>query len=135
MRYGYNGRRLRVNLTDEKIATEDIGDTWYRTYLGGMGAIAYHLLKEVKPGTDPLGPGNVLIFSTGPVTGAPVSGSGRNTVGAKSPLTGGFGEADAGGFWPAELKAAGFDEIIFTGEAERPVWLWVNDGEAEVRDA
>ncbi len=135
MRFGYNGRRLRVNLTDEKIATEDIGDIWYRTYLGGMGAIAYHLLKEVKPGTDPLGPGNVLIFSTGPVTGAPVSGSGRNAVGAKSPLTGGFGEADAGGFWQAELKAAGFDEIIFTGEAERPVWLWVNDGEAEVRDA
>jgi aldehyde:ferredoxin oxidoreductase len=135
MPFGYNGRRLRVNLTDEKIATEDIGDTWIRTYLGGMGAIAHHLLKEVKPGADPLGPDNILVFSTGPVTGAPVSGSGRNAVGAKSPLTGGFGEADAGGFWQAELKAAGFDEIIFTGEAEKPVWLWVNDGEAELRDA
>jgi aldehyde:ferredoxin oxidoreductase len=135
MPFGYNGRRLRVNLTDEKISTEDIGDTWIRTYLGGMGAIAHHLLKEVKQGADPLGPDNVLIFSTGPVTGAPVSGSGRNAVGAKSPLTGGFGEADAGGFWQAELKAAGFDEIIFTGEAEKPVWLWVNDGNAELRDA
>jgi len=135
MGFGYNGRRLRVNLTDEKVATENIEDNWVRTYLGGMGAIAHHLLKEVEPGADPLGPGNVLVFSTGPVTGAPVSGSGRNAVGAKSPLTGGFGEADAGGFWQAELKAAGFDEIIFTGAAEKPVWLWVNDGKAEIRDA
>ncbi|OGD45471.1 hypothetical protein A3K69_06335 [Candidatus Bathyarchaeota archaeon RBG_16_57_9] len=135
MQHGYNGRRIRVNLTDEKITTEDVEDNWVRTYLGGMGSIAHHLLKEVKPGADPLSPDNILVFSTGPITGAPVSGSGRNAVGAKSPLTGGFGEADAGGFWQAELKAAGFDEIILAGAAEKPVWLWVNDGNAELRDA
>lgn len=135
MRFGYNGRTIRVNLTDEKILYDNPDDNWYRTYLGGMGSIAYHLLKEVKPHVDPLGPDNILIFSTGPVTGAPVSGSGRNAVGAKSPLTLGFGEADAGGFWQVELKNAGFDEIIFTGKAERPLWLWVNDDKAEIRDA
>jgi aldehyde:ferredoxin oxidoreductase len=73
-------------------------------------------------------------MSTGVITGAPFSGSGRNAVGGKSPLTGGFGEADAGGFWNAELKHAGFDEIIFKGRASEPVWLWINEGEAELRD-
>jgi len=135
MRFGYNGQSLRVNLTDEKVTYEGHEDNWYRTYIGGMGSIAFHLLTEVRPRADPLGPDNVLILSTGPITGAPFSGSGRNAVGAKSPLTGGFGEADAGGFWQAELKAAGLDEIIFTGKAAKPLWLWVNDGKAELRDA
>jgi aldehyde:ferredoxin oxidoreductase len=135
MPYGYNGKILRVNLTDEKIIINEPEEKWYRTYLGGMGSVAYHLLKEVKKQADPLGPDNVFIFSMGPITGAPVSGSGRNAVGAKSPLTGGFGEADAGGFVQVELKNAGFDEIIFEGEAEKPVWLWVNNGKAELRDA
>jgi len=135
MPYGYTGERLRVDLTSEKVSYERPDEKWYRTYLGGMCSIAYHLLRDVKKHTNPLGPENLLIFSMGPITGTPVSGSGRNAVGAKSPLTGGFGEADAGGFWQVELKCAGFDEIIFTGEAEKPLWLWVNDGKAELRDA
>ena len=126
---------MRVDLSDEKITVEKPEEKWYRTYLGGMGAVAYHLLREVEPGADPLGPNNILVMAAGVVTGAPFSGSGRNAVGGKSPLTGGFGEADVGGFWGAELKHAGFDGIIFTGEAEAPLWLWVEDGEAELRDA
>jgi aldehyde:ferredoxin oxidoreductase len=132
---GYNGKILRVNLTDEKIATEEPSENWYRTYLGGMGAVAYHLLKEVPPMSSPFSPENLLIMAPGVVSGAPFSGSGRNAVGGKSPLTEGFGEADAGGFWPAELKHAGFDALVFEGAAEKPVWLWVQDGEAELRDA
>lgn len=132
---GYNRKILRVKLTDEKIAIEEPSENWYRTYLGGMGAIAYHLLKEVPPTSDPLSPENLLIMAPGVVSGAPFSGSGRNAVGGKSPLTGGFGEADAGGFWPAELKHAGFDALVFEGVAKEPVWLWVQDGEAELRDA
>ena len=104
MPFGYNGQRLVVDLTIEKIRVESPDEKWYRTYLGGMGSIAYHLLNEVKAHVDPLGSNNLLVFSMGPLTGAPFSGSGRNAVGAKSPLTGGFGEADAGGFWQAEVK-------------------------------
>ncbi|RLC78516.1 MAG: aldehyde ferredoxin oxidoreductase, partial [Chloroflexi bacterium] len=81
------------------------------------------------------GPENLLIFATGPVTGAPISGSGRHTVGAKSPLTGGFGASEAGGFWGTELKRAGFDALIIQGKASSPVYLWIHDGEAEIRDA
>lgn len=135
MPFGYNGKILRVDLTEEKTTVEQPPETWYRAYLGGMGAVAYHLLRELESGADPLGPGNLLIMAPGVVTGVPFSGSGRNAVGGKSPLTGGFGEADAGGFWGAELKHAGFDAIIFKGVAEKPLWLWVEDGKAELRDA
>ena len=117
-----------------EIRSEEPDEVWYRKFLGGMGSVAYHLLSMVGAQADPLGPDNVLVMSTGVITGAPFSGSGRNAVGGKSPLTGGFGEADAGGFWNAELKHAGFDEIIFKGKASEPVWLWINEGEAELRD-
>jgi aldehyde:ferredoxin oxidoreductase len=132
--FGYNGKRLVVDLTDMEIRSEEPDEVWYRKFLGGMGSVAYHLLNMVGAQADPLGPDNVLILSTGVITGAPFSGSGRNAVGGKSPLTGGFGEADAGGFWNAELKHAGFDEIVFKGKASEPVWLWINEGEAELRD-
>ncbi len=135
MPYGYNGKILRVSLSEEKITVEKPPETWYRTYIGGMGAIAQLLLKEVPAGSDPLAPENIFIMAPGVITGAPFSGSGRNAVGGKSPLTGGFGESDAGGYWGAELKHAGFDAIIFTGKAEKPIWLWINDEETELRDA
>ncbi|UCH57193.1 MAG: aldehyde ferredoxin oxidoreductase family protein [Candidatus Bathyarchaeota archaeon] len=135
MPYGYNGKTLRVNLTDEIIRTEEPPENWYRTYLGGMGAIAYHILREVPQGVDPLSPGNILLMAPGVISGAPFSGSGRNAVGGLSPLTGGFGEADAGGYWQTELKNAGFDQIIVEGASEKPAWLWIEDGEAEIRDA
>ena len=134
MPFGYNGKRLVVDLAEMEIRSEEPDEVWYRKFLGGMGSVAYHLLNMVGAQADPLGPDNVLIMSTGVITGAPFSGSGRNAVGGKSPLTGGFGEADAGGFWNAELKHAGFDEIIFKGKASEPVWLWINEGEAELRD-
>jgi len=132
--FGYNGRRLVVDLINMEIRSEEPEEVWYRKHLGGMGSVAYHLLNTVEAQADPLGPDNVLVLSTGVITGAPFSGSGRNAVGGKSPLTGGFGEAEAGGFWNAELKHAGFDEIVFTGKASEPAWLWINDGEAELMD-
>ena len=135
MSFGYYRRILRVNLTDGQITVETPDDVFYRRYLGGAGFVAYYLLKEVPPGTDPLGPENRLIFACGPLTGAPLAGSGRNAIGARSPLTGAMGESEVGGFWGAELKAAGFDAIIIQGQAVSPVYLWVHDGEAELRDA
>jgi aldehyde:ferredoxin oxidoreductase len=132
---GYNGKFLRVNLTDGKISVEEPPEAYYRRYLGCRGFIVEKLLTEVPAGADPLGPENKLIFALGPVTGQPLPGSGRNSIGAKSPLTGIFGEAEAGGFWGAELKRAGFDCIIVEGTSEKPVYLKVENGEAEIRDA
>ena len=132
---GFHGRILRVDLTTGQIDVETPGEVFYRRYIGGAGFIAYYLLKEVPPGTDPLGPDNRLVFACGPLTGAPLAGSGRNAIGALSPLTGALGEADVGGFWGAELKAAGFDAIVVEGQAASPVYLWVHDGQAELRDA
>ena len=135
MKNGFTGKILRINLTKEKTSFETLEETFYRRYFGGRGLISYILLNELEPKTDPLGPENKLIFACGPVTGAPVSGSGRNSVGAKSPLTGAYGEAEAGGYWGAELKRAGYDAIIVEGKASSPVYLWIQDQKVELRDA
>ncbi|MEK7848244.1 MAG: aldehyde ferredoxin oxidoreductase N-terminal domain-containing protein, partial [Chloroflexota bacterium] len=135
MSNGYNGKVLRVNLTSGTIAVEEPGETFYRRYYGGSAVTAHYLLRELPIGTDPLSPANILVFAPGVVTGAPVAGCGRNSVGAKSPLTGGFGDAQVGGHWAAELKFAGFDAIVITGRASSPVYLYVKDGQAELRDA
>jgi len=132
---GFSNKILRVDLTSREISVEQPGALFFRTYFGGWGVIAHYLLKEVGPGTDPLGPDNPLIFAPGVVTGAPVAGSGRHAVGALSPLTGGFGEGDVGGYWGVEFKQAGWDAIIVTGQADEPVMLWIKDDQVEIRDA
>ncbi len=135
MEFGYTGNILKVNLSKEDVSIENPDDIFYRRYLGGEGFVAYFLLKEIKMGIDPFSQENKLILATGPLTGCPIPGSGRNCVGAKSPLTGGFGEADVGGYWGAELKHAGFDAIIIEGKAKNPVYLWIHDTEIEIKDA
>jgi aldehyde:ferredoxin oxidoreductase len=132
---GYTGKILRVDLTDGKIEIEEPAESFYRRYLGGSGFVGYYLLKEIPKGADPLGPDNLLIMAGGTLTGAPVAGSGRSAVGAKSPLTGGYGEADVGGFFGAEMRRAGFDAVVVRGKAPSPVYLWIHDGEAEIRPA
>ena len=109
---GYTGNIYRVDLTNEQITIENLEEIFYRRYVGGDGFVAYYLLKELKAGIDPLSAKNKLIFATGSLTGFAIPGTGRNSVGAKSPLTGGFGEAEVGGHWGAELKHARFDAII-----------------------
>ena len=135
MPYGYNSKILRVNLTNRQMSTEEPDEDFYRRYMGGRGFIGYYLLKELQPGIESLGPDNKLIFATGVITGGRIAGSGRNSVGAKSPLTDGYGEAEAGGFWGPELKRAGYDAIILEGKSENPVYLWLGSGEPELRDA
>jgi len=132
---GYIGRVLRVDLSSGSIATEEPPENFYRQYFGGEGFVAYYLLRELPARVDALSPQNRLIFAAGPLTGAPVGGCGRHSVGGKSPLTGAFGEAEAGGYWGAELKFAGFDAIIVEGRAEKPVYLLIQDGQAEIKDA
>jgi aldehyde:ferredoxin oxidoreductase len=135
MMKGVNGNILRVDLTSGKLSIQAIAEDHYRLYLGGRGIIAYTLLTEVPKGIDPFGPENRLVFALGTLTGHPFVGSGRNSVGCKSPLTGGYGESEAGGFWGTELKRAGFEAIVLEGISPKPVYLWIKDGKAEIRDA
>jgi aldehyde:ferredoxin oxidoreductase len=132
---GYNGKILRVNLTKNKISAEDIDSEVFRKYLGGAGFTTHYLWKELKPKVNPLGPDNKLVIALGPLTGIRLSGAARHCIGAKSPLTGGIAKAEVGGFWGAELKRAGYDVIIIEGKAEKPVYLWIKDGEASIKDA
>ncbi len=134
MPYGYQGRILHVDLTTEELTVEQPDERFYRKYLGGSAMGAYYLLKQTPPGADALGPENTLCLMTGVVVGASVSGQSRVVATAKSPETGLVGDAQAGGFWPAELKFAGFDGVVIRGKAERPLYLWIEDGEAELRD-
>ena len=133
--FGTTGRILRVNLTEDRIKTEKLDEMTVKKFLGGKCLGAKILFEELKPGIDPLGPENKLVFAAGPLTGAPFPGNARYAVMAKSPLTGGWGESYAGGFFPVELKMAGFDVVIVEGRAEDPVYLWIREGEAELRDA
>ncbi|OGL15559.1 MAG: hypothetical protein A3F92_12910 [Candidatus Rokubacteria bacterium RIFCSPLOWO2_12_FULL_71_22] len=132
---GYWNKILHVRLDDRRTWIEAPGEAFFRRYGGGRGVIAHYLLKHVPKGADPLGPDNVLIFAPGVVTGAPLPGAGRHSVGAKSPLTFAFGESESGGYWGAELKRAGWDAIVVHGASPTPVYLWINDGTIEVRDA
>ena len=132
---GYNGKILRVDLSEGKIWTEEPEEVIYRRYLGGGAMSCYYLLKELKPNIDPLSSENILIFMTSVINGTNISGANRYSAAAKSPLTGGYGESEAGGWWGPELKTSGFDGIIIHGKSDKPVYLWVHDGEAEIRDA
>jgi aldehyde:ferredoxin oxidoreductase len=132
---GYAGKIAHVDLSDGRIWVEEPPEVFYRRYLGGQGFVAYYLLKLVPPGADPLGPENVLIWANGTTTGVPVAGGGRNAMGGKSPLTGGYGEADVGGFFGAELQLAGYDGLIVHGKAPEPVYLWIKDEAIEIRSA
>jgi len=132
---GYNGKILRLNLSDRSLNTETINEEFCRKYLGGAGFIAHYLWKELPEVIDPLSPDNILIFATGPLTGIPLSGSGRNCIGSKSPLTGGIAKSEVGEFWGYELKRAGYDAVIIKGKAESPVYLWIHDGEVSIESA
>ncbi len=133
--YGYAGKILEVDLSTERITTRDIGSKFAQEFIGGMGFSCKILYDEVGPGVDPLSPDNVVIFANGPLTGTKVPCSGRTEVTTKSPLTGSIATGNTGGLWGARLKHAGFDLIIVKGRAKKPVYLWINDDVAEIREA
>ena len=132
---GYWGRILRVDLSSGKISVDEKDDKFYRTYLGGRGVVAQYVLKEVPPDCDPLGPDNVLVFAASVLTGTGIPGAARNSAGAKSPLTGGYGEGEGGGDWGVKLRWAGYDGLVITGQSKEPVYLWINNHTVELRDA
>ncbi|MEW6522750.1 MAG: aldehyde ferredoxin oxidoreductase family protein [Bacillota bacterium] len=133
--HGYAGRYLRVDLTTGHIKTVELDPVLARTYLGGNGFGTRLLWDEVGPEVDPLSPGNLLVLATGPLSGTTWPGSGRLEVIAKSPLSGAYGDSNSGGFFGPELKYAGFDMVVFQGRSPRPVYLYIEDGHAELRDA
>lgn len=135
MEFGYSGNILRVNLSTNKITIEHPEEFFYRKYIGGEGFVAYFLLKETPKGLNPLSDKNKLIFANGPLTGTNIPGTGRNSIGAKSPLTGAIGVSEVGGYWGAELKHAGYDVIIIEGKANEPKYLWIHDNEVEIKQA
>lgn len=132
---GYMGRILRVDLSSGKLWDEPLDETYARSYVGGSGLAARYLYEMVDAATDPLGPENPLIFMTGPLVGTAMPSAGRYSLCALSPLTRLWGEACSGGFFGPELRFAGYDGILITGASEKPVWLSVCFGRAELHDA
>ncbi len=132
---GYNGKMLFVNLTDQTLTEEPLKDEMAQKYLGGYGFGARILYERMPKGADPLGPENMLGFITGPANGTKAFFGGRYTIVHKSPVTGGWNDANSGGFFAPEFKKSGFDAVFIKGISEKPVYLWIHDGEAEIRDA
>ena len=126
---------LRVDLTAGTVKSEPLNMNWALGYLGSRGLGSKYLTEEVDPKVDPLSPANKIIWATGPLTGTMASTGGRYTVITKSPLTGAIACSNSGGYWGAELKMAGWDMVIFEGKSPKPVYLYINDDKAELRDA
>ncbi|WP_418318777.1 aldehyde ferredoxin oxidoreductase family protein [Piscinibacter sakaiensis] len=129
------GNILRVNLGTGVVTSEPLNMSWARQYLGSRGLASKYLVEEIDPKVDPLSPDNKIIWATGPLTGTMASTGGRYTVVTKSPLTGAIACSNSGGYWGAELKMAGWDMVIFEGRSDKPVYLFIQDGKAELRDA
>ena len=126
---------LRVDLTNGTCKREPLNMEWAQQYLGQRGLATKYFVSEVDPKVDPLSPANKLIMTTGPLTGTPASTGGRYSVVTKGALTGAIACSNSGGYFGAELKFAGWDMIIFEGRSPKPVYLWLENGKAELRDA
>ena len=129
------GKILRINLTAGTVKSEPLNMQWARDYVGSRGLGSKYLISEIDPKVDPLSPDNKLIWATGPLTGTMASTGGRYTVITKGPLTGAIACSNSGGYFGAELKMAGWDMVICEGKSPKPVYLYINDGVAELRDA
>lgn len=132
---GYTGKLLHIDLGDQKIWVEDLNLDFAREYIGGSGLAAHYLYERIDHQTDPLGSENTLVFMTGPLVGTAMPSAGRYSVCALSPLTGIWGEANSGGFFGPELRFSGYDGIFITGKAEKPSWLSIVAGKAQLHDA
>jgi aldehyde:ferredoxin oxidoreductase len=134
--FGYAGRVLRVDLTTGKTRVEKLDEETARKYIGGIGLGMKLWLANSKAGVDAFDPENPLVLALGPVSGTmfPTGGNGHAFI-SKSPATNGVGEAVSHGTFGAELKRAGYDAVVLTGKAERPVYLWIDDDSVQLLDA
>jgi aldehyde:ferredoxin oxidoreductase len=135
MLHGYAGKILHVDLTSGSVEVESPSEEFYRQYIGGSLFGLYYLWKLTPKGTGPLEPENTMTFAISAPTGMAVSGQSRCTLTCMSPSSGGVADSQAGGFWPAELKFAGYDAIVIRGAASDPVYLWIDDENVEIRSA
>ncbi len=135
MLFGTPGKVLHIDLTHSTFQFESLTEDFYRLYPGGKALAGYYILHDIPVHADPLGPENVLVIACGLLCGAPIPTSTRFTVAARSPLTGAYGESEAGGYWGPELKFAGFEAIVIRGCTPHPVYVWISDGAVEIRDA
>ena len=135
MPYGYTGKILHVDLTHSRLEIDQPPESFYRKYMGGSAIGLYYILRDTPAGVDPLAPENTLTFMTGVTTGTPISGQSRININARSPMSGAIGDSQGGGFFPAEMKFAGFDGVVVKGRAEKPVYLTLLHGEAALHDA
>jgi len=133
--FGFWGRILRINLTEDRYGIEEPGPELYRLYMGGRNLALHFLIRELPKGVKPFDPENKLIFMTSVTTGAPISGQSRHTAASLSPLTGGLADSQCGGWWGAELKFAGLDGIIVEGCAAKPVYVYIEDEKVEILSA
>ncbi|MDI6642724.1 MAG: aldehyde ferredoxin oxidoreductase family protein [Candidatus Hodarchaeaceae archaeon] len=133
--HGWSGTVLRVDLTREKVAKQPLDKAVAAKFIGGRGLTSKVVFDEVKPGIDPLTPENVLTLAVGPLTGTPFTSSSRIHVSTLSPYSYILGDGNSGGAFPAFLKFAGYDQIVVTGRASKPMCLRIDDDEAELRDA
>jgi aldehyde:ferredoxin oxidoreductase len=133
--YGWHGRILRVNLTDGSIREETFSEEVARKYFGARGLAIKVLLEGMHPRADPLSPENLLVMATGPLTSTPAPTGNRYLAIAKSPLTGALAYSNSGGVFPTMMKRSGYDLFVFEGKAEKPVYLYVDERQAELRDA
>jgi aldehyde:ferredoxin oxidoreductase len=129
------GKIAFVDLSRGSVRVEPLSESMSREFIGGYGLAARVLFERQPRQADPLGPENILALATGPLTGTKAPTGGRYMACGKSPLTGGWGDANSGGYFGSELKAAGFDAVFITGRAAAPCMLWITDGRVEVRDA
>ncbi|EHM10453.1 aldehyde:ferredoxin oxidoreductase [Thermanaerovibrio velox DSM 12556] len=132
---GWVGRVLRINLSNHTFSAEPLKEEWARDYLGGRGLGTRYYFEEVGPSVDPLSEGNNIYFVTGPLTGTLAASAGRFNVVAKSPLTGTIGAANSGGYFGPELKYAGWDMVVLEGRSPKPVYVYINNDQVEIRDA
>ncbi|MCD4719150.1 MAG: aldehyde ferredoxin oxidoreductase family protein [Desulfobacula sp.] len=132
---GYMDKILRVDLSAGELKDIPYPEEWKKNYIGGSGVAARIIYDEVPPGIDAFDAKNVFCLFTGPWTGTLAPTSGRYEVASKSPLTGGWGEASCSGYFAPQLKAAGYDGIIVTGKSEKPVYLAIIEGKAELKPA
>ncbi|MBA4394237.1 MAG: aldehyde ferredoxin oxidoreductase, partial [Desulfobacca sp.] len=132
---GYFGKFLHIDLTSRKIEARPLSDADLKHYVGGSTLAAKLIYDYVKPGMDPLAPENPLVFATGPFTGTNVPMVSRAAICGIAPGTGLWGEATTGGHFPLRLKGTGYDGLVITGQAEKPVYVVIQEGRAEIRDA
>jgi aldehyde:ferredoxin oxidoreductase len=132
---GYNGKVLQIDLSEQRVSIDELEDAAARAFIGGSGLGAEILFRETSQETRPLAPENVMVFATGPLTGTRAFCSNRFSVMAKSPLTGIFAEASAGGYWAGAFKGSGYDVLVLKGRSAQPVYLYIDEERVEIIDA